>query len=121
MDQGGGHGRVSNLDGQGRASGLGGHDWRILNRIPKVADLRQNMVAEKLHPLVDDIVGKIADLHVHIQPAHSQFAVRPLDLFDHRIGRAAQDDAFVNRFLDRIRPFTRNRYHAVYKVIEPSS
>ena len=61
------------------------------------------MVAEKLHPLVDDVVGKVADLHVHIEPAHSQFAVRPLDLFDHRIGRATQDNAFVNRLFDRAR------------------
>ncbi len=59
------------------------------------------MVAEKLHPRADDAVWNVADLHVHIEPAHPQFAVRPFDLFDHRIGRAAQDDAFVNRLLDR--------------------
>ena len=50
--------------GQGRTSSLGGHNRRIRNRISEVLHLGQNMVAEKLHPFVDDPVGKVADLVV---------------------------------------------------------
>jgi hypothetical protein len=46
------------------------------------------------------------------------YEVETPELPESEIFRAATNEG---RWPEEIRPFTRNRYHAVYKVIEPSS